>query len=138
VSAGQRWGGLHAQQAEGIGREGTAGMEHADLPDFHTAIGPDRREEPAETRHDVEVGSAWACPAHLTGGKSDRAVLATDNPWGGEGNPADRGSEGGAGGVAVVLRLPVDVPGEGPDLGGEGLQESGWAPLGFAERTGDG
>src|SRR5439155_12155914 len=56
----------------------------------------------------------------------------------GESNPEDRGGEGGEGGVAVALRLTVDVPGDGPDLGVEMLQQSGLAHVGLAERAGDG
>ena len=56
----------------------------------------------------------------------------------GDGDLEDIGGEGGEGGVAVVLGLTVDVPGDRPDLGGDGLQQSGLAHLFFAERTGDG
>jgi hypothetical protein len=40
--------------------------------------------------------------------------------------------------VAVGLRLTMDVPGDGPDLGGDVLSETGLAHLFFEERTVDG
>jgi len=51
---------LHDHQAEGVGRESTAGMEKADMTDFHEAIGHDLLEEPAEKLHGVERGGSWA------------------------------------------------------------------------------
>ena len=50
----------------------------------------------------------------------------------------DRGGEGGAGGGAVVRGLTVDIPGEGPALGGDGLQQTGVAHGVFEERAGEG
>src|SRR5438128_485302 len=55
--AGGYW--LH-HQADGRGRDGTAGMEQAAMPDFPKAIGEAVLEEPAEKLHDVEVRGAWA------------------------------------------------------------------------------
>jgi hypothetical protein len=40
--------------------------------------------------------------------------------------------------VAVVLSPTVDVPGEGPDLGVDGLQEAGLAHVCFADGAGEG
>jgi hypothetical protein len=40
--------GLYDHQADGSERDGTAGMEHAEVPDFPQAIGQDVLEEPAE------------------------------------------------------------------------------------------
>ena len=48
------------------------------------------------------------------------------------------GGEGGEGGVAVVIGLTVDVPGDGPDLGSDVLQQSGVAHVFFEERAVDG
>jgi hypothetical protein len=128
---------LH-HQADGRGRDGTAGMEKAALPDFHPAIGEDVREEPAEKFHDVEGRGAWAGTAHCAGSEGDRAVRERDDTLVGDGNLADRRGEGGEGGVAVVMRLTVDVPGENPDLGVARLAEPGRAHLFCEERTGDG
>ena len=55
---GPHWGGLHDQQADGREWDSTAGMEKAEVADFHKAIRQDVLEEPAEKLHDVEVGSA--------------------------------------------------------------------------------
>jgi len=116
---------LHQQQAEGSGRDGTAGREQADMPDFHKAIGQDMLQEPAEKLHDVEVGGAWAGTAHFPGGEGDRAVLERDKAALGDGDPEDLRGEGGEGGVAVVMGLTVDVPRDGPDLGVDVLQQLG-------------
>jgi len=108
------------------------------MPDFHKAIGQDMRKEPAEKLHDVEVGSAEACTTHLTGGEGDRAVRERDNAAVGDGDLEDRRSEGGEGGVSVVMGLTVDVPGDGPDLGGDVLQQSGLMHVFFEEGAVDG
>ena len=66
----------HDPPAEGVGREGTAGMEQAAMTDLHAAIGHDVLEAPAEQCQDVEGGGAWAvhekrsgCPAACGGGE---------------------------------------------------------------------
>jgi hypothetical protein len=56
----------------------------------------------------------------------------------GEGDLKNRGGKGGAGRVAVVGGLTVDVPGDGPDLGGAVLQQAGVAHLVFEEGARDG
>ena len=76
--------------------------------------------------------------AHFTGGEGDRAVCERDDAAGGESDPEDRRGEGGEGGVSMRIGLTVDVPGDGPDLWGDGLQEASWAHVVFAERAGDG
>ena len=130
--------GLHDHQADGRERDGTAGMEKAEVADFHEAIGQDVLEEPAEKLHDVEVGGAWACTAHFPVGEGDRAVLERDDAAVGDSDLEDIGGEVGEGGVAVVIGLTVDVPGDGPDLGVDVLQQSGLAHLFFEERAVDG
>ena len=69
-------------QADGRERDGTAGMEKAEVADFHEAIGQDMLEEPAEKLHDVEVGGAEACTAHFPVGEGDRAVREADDAAG--------------------------------------------------------
>jgi hypothetical protein len=108
------------------------------MPDFHKAIGQDLLEEPAEKLHAVELGVAEAGTAHFPGGERHRAVLQAHETVVGDGNLEDRGGEGGASRVAVVMGLRVDVPGEGPDLGGEVLQQARLSHLFFEERPGDG
>ena len=66
--------GLYDQQADGRERDGTAGMEKAEVADFHKAIGQDMLEEPAEKLYAVEAGGAEAGTAHFPGGEGDRAV----------------------------------------------------------------
>jgi hypothetical protein len=129
---------LHDHQAEGVEREGTAGMEKAEVSDFHDAVGQDMLEEPAEKLHDVKVSGAWAGTANFTVGEGDRAVLEADDALVGDGDPEDRGGEGGEGGVAVVIGLTVDVPGDVPDLWVEVFQPSGCAHLLFPHGAGDG
>ena len=113
-------------------------MEQAAMTDLHAAIGSDMLEAPAAKRHGVEVGGAWACTARLTRGDSDGAVLARDDAASGERDPEDRGGEGCAGGVAVVLGVTVDVPGDVPDLWVDGLQPSGCAHRLVPHGAGDG
>ena len=108
------------------------------MADFQKAIGQDVLEEPAEQLQDVEVGGAWAYTANFPRGKSARAILEADKTLVGESALEDRGGERGAGGAAMVLCLTVDVPGDGPDLGSEVLQQAGLAHLFFEERAGDG
>lgn len=108
------------------------------MPDFHKAIGQDMLKEPTEKLHDVEVGGAWAGTAHFTGGEGDRAVLERDNAAIGDGDPEDIRGEVGEGRVAVVISLTVDVPRDGPDLGGDVLQQSGLAHVFFEQSAVDG
>jgi len=108
------------------------------VADFHNAMWQDMLEEPAEKRHDVELGGAAACTAHFPGGKGDGAVREAHETVGRDGDLEDIRGEGGASGVAVVLRLTVDMPGDGPDLGIDVLQQASLAHLCFEERTGDG
>jgi hypothetical protein len=131
-------GALPHQQSARRERDGTAGMEHAAVADFHQAFGPDVREEAAEQLHDVELGSAEAGPAHVPGGAGDGTVQEAHEAAVGEGHLADGGSAGGAGGVAVVLCLTVAMPGDRPPLGSAVLQQSGVRHGFCAERTGDG
>src|SRR5439155_26625145 len=100
--------------------------------------GARQSEEAADTRHDVKGSGAWACTAHLTGGEGDSAVREADEAWVGDGDSADRGGAGCAGGVSVVIGPPLDMPGDGPDLWVDVLQQSGWAHVFFEESAGDG
>jgi len=100
---------------------GTACMQTADVTDFQEAIREDMWEEPPEKLQGVEVAGSWACTARLTIGASDGAVLERDDAAMGERDPEDRGGEVCEGGVSIVRGLPVDVPGDGPDLWGDVL-----------------
>jgi len=113
-------------------------MKKTAMTDFHQAIGQDVLEKPAEQLHDVKGHSTWARTANFSVGAGDRAVLEADDTSVRDGDSEDIGGEGGEGGVAVGLRLTMDIPGDGPDLRGDALQEPGLAPLFFEERTGDG
>ena len=103
------------------------------MPDFHTAIGQDMLEESADTLDGVEMGRTEAGTAHCTGGESHRAVREAHDAAVGDGDPEDRRGEGGEGRVAVVIGLTLDVPGDGPDLWGDVLQQSGVAHVCFEE-----
>jgi hypothetical protein len=128
----------HDPPAEGVGREGTAGMEQAAMTDLHAAIGHDVLEAPAEQCQDVEGGGAWACTARLTGGEGDGAVCAAHETSGDASDPEARGGEGCAGGVSVVLGLTVDVPGDVPARWVDVLQPSGCAHRLLPHGAGDG
>jgi hypothetical protein len=129
---------LPPPEAERRARDGTAGREQAAVPDLHHAFGHDVLEEAAEKRHAVALGRAAAGPAHLPGGAGDGTVHAAHEAAVGDGHVADGGSEGGEGGGAVELCLPVAMPGARPPLGSEVLQQSGVRQGCFAARTGDG
>jgi hypothetical protein len=113
-------------------------MKQADGADFLQALGQDRVEEPADTLKDVKVDGAAAGTAHLLRGAQDRAVLEAHEAVVGDGDLEDVGGEGGEGGVAVVVGLTVDIPGDGPDLGGDRRQQTGVAHLFSAEGAGEG
>ena len=68
--------------------------------------------------------TVWSCEA-------DEALV-------GDGDFEDRGGKGGEGGMAVVIGLRVDVPGDGPDLGIDLLQETGLAHVFFEQSAVDG
>ena len=102
------------------------------------AIGQDMLEEPAEKLHDVEVGGAWAGTARFPVGEGDRAVRERDDTAVGDGDLEDIGGEVGEGGVAVVIGLTVDVPGDGPDLRVDVPQQTGVAHGFFEEGAVDG
>jgi hypothetical protein len=113
-------------------------MQKAAVADFLHAIGQDMLEAPAEQRDDVQGCGAEACTAHVPGGAGDRVVLEADEAWVGDGDREAIGGKGGEGGMAAVLGLRVDGPGDGPDLGSARLQETGLAHVGFAQSAGDG
>ena len=129
---------LDDQEADGRERDSPAGLEQAEVADCHKAIGPDRREEAAETLSAVEAGGAEASTAHVPVGARTGTIREADETVVGDGNLADLRGAGRTGGVAVVLGLTVDIPGDGPDLGGEVLQQTDLAHLFFADGTGDG
>lgn len=129
---------LYNQRAERRERASTAGLEKADVAHVLQASGHDGLEESADKLDDVELGGAEACTAHFTIGDGDGAVFEAHDPAVGDSDPEDRGGEGGAGGVAMMIRLPVDVPGAGPDLWGEGRPQAGVAHGFLAQSAGAG
>jgi hypothetical protein len=113
-------------------------MEQAEGTDFLQAIGQHGLQASAEQLHDVEAGGAGTPTAHCPGGEGARALRERDNAAVREGDLEDIRGEGGEGGVSVGMGLTVDVPGESPDLRGEGLEQSGLAHLCCAEGAGEG
>ena len=95
-------------------------------------------EEPAEKLHDVEVGGAETGAAHFPVGERDGMVREADETMVGDGNFEDIGGEVGEGRVAVVIGLTMDIPGDGPDLGINLLQQTGVAHLFFEDGAVDG
>jgi hypothetical protein len=121
--AGLRGGGLPRSVdlqcehlSDGVGRDGTAGMQKAEVADFHNAIGQDVLEEPAEKLQGVEVDSAWACTVGCAVGESDGTVFESHNAAVRNGHFEDIRGEVFEGGVAVGVGLAVDVPGDSPEL----------------------
>jgi len=127
--------GLDDQQADGSGRDGTAGLEHAARAAVPEAIGEDVREAPAEQRHDVEGGGARARTAHVPGRAGDGAVRERTDAAGGDGDREDRGGEVLAGRVAVGVGLAVDVPVGVPDQGVDLRPQSSVVHIFFQERA---
>ena len=107
---------LQDQQADGVERESTAGMQQAAVADLPQAIGQAMLEESAEKLESVEMGRAWAGTARLTGGEGDGTVREAHDAAVGNGHCEARGGEGVQGGVGVWMGLAVDVPRDGPDL----------------------
>ncbi len=103
------------------------------MADLHKAIGQDMLEEAAEKRDGVERSRTGAGTPHFPVGDGDGAVGEAHDPAVGESDPEDLRGEGSEGGVAMVLGLPVDVPGEGPDVWVEMLQEAGVGHVFFAD-----
>ena len=95
-------------------------------------------EEPADKLDDVQVCGAEACTAHFPGGERDRVVREADDVFVRDGDLEDIGGKGGEGGMAVVMGLRVDVPGDGPGLGIDLLQETGLAHVFFEQSAVDG
>ena len=85
---------LYDQEAAGRERDGTAGMEQAEVADFHKAIGQDMLEEPAETLSAVEAGGAEAGTAHCPGGERHGTIREADETVGGDGHREDIRGEG--------------------------------------------
>jgi hypothetical protein len=113
-------------------------MEQAKVADLHEAVREHVLEEPADTLYSVEWSGAWACTAYFSVGERDRAVLEADDALVGDGDPEDVGSKGGEGGGSMVLGLTMDIPGDGPDLRVDVLQQSGVAHVFFEESAVDG
>jgi hypothetical protein len=113
-------------------------MQNADVTHCHEAVGHDVREAPAETLQGVEGDGAWPCTAGRMGGAGPGAVLARDDTVLGDGHFEDIRGEGLQGGVGVWSSLTMDMPGDGPSLWGDVLQQSSLSPVIFAERTGEG
>ena len=113
-------------------------MKKAAGADFLQAIGQDMWEGPAEKLDDVQVGGAEAGTAHFAGGARARVILEADDALVGDSDLEAIGGKGGEGGMAVVMGLRVDVPGDGPALGIDLLQETGLAQVFFEQSAGDG
>jgi hypothetical protein len=104
---------------------------------LHTAIGHDMREEAAETLDGVERGRTGAGTTHVPVGEGDGAVGEAHETAVGESDPEDRRGEGSKGGGALVRGLTVDMPGDGPHLGVDLLQEAGVVHVFFEDGAGE-
>ena len=112
-------------------------MEKAEVAHFLPAIGQDMLQEPAQKLHDVEVSGAEACTAHFPVGKGDGTVRQAHETAVGDGHLEDIRGKVGEGGVAVMVGLTVDIPGDGPHLWINALEQSGVVHLFFEEGTVD-
>jgi hypothetical protein len=50
----------HDQQAEGVERDGIAGMQKVEVTDLHKAVGQDMLEGSVNKLDGIEAGDAWA------------------------------------------------------------------------------
>jgi hypothetical protein len=141
---GVRWrrplarGVLPHQPADGRQRDGTAGMEQAEVADFHQALGQDMRKESPDQLEDAQVQGAEAGPAHFLVGEGNGPLPEAYDAALGDGDLEDLGGQVGEGGMAVMMGLTRHVPGAAPDLGIDGLQEASLAHLFFEEGAVDG
>jgi hypothetical protein len=108
------------------------------VSDFHNAVREHVLEEPAKQLHGVEGRGSWACTSRLTVNEGDGVVCETHEATVGNGDPEDRGGEIGEGRGAMWMDLAMDIPGDGPDLWGDVLQQAGLAHLFFEAGAGDG
>jgi len=115
----------HDQSADGRERDGTAGMEQAAMADLLKAIGQDMLEESADKRDGVEMRRTGPGTTHFPVGEGDGAVGEAHETAVGDSDPEDIRGEVSQGGVAMVLGLTVDVPGDSPDVWVDLLQEAG-------------
>jgi len=112
-------------------------MPQAAVTDWHGAVRAAMVPEPAENLQSGAGRGSWTETARVTIGARDGAVLERDEAAMGAHAPEDRGSKGGEGRGAVGMGLPMDVPGEGPDGGGEGFEQAHWVHGFFAQSAGD-
>lgn len=129
---------LQDHGAEGIGRDGTAGMHKAEVADFHETIGQDMLEEPAEKLHGIEARGAWACTAGFTIGEGNGTLLEGDDPAVGDGDSEDIGSEVLEGCGPVWVGLAMNVPVGFPNLWIDPCEQSSLAHVVFEESAVDG
>ncbi len=129
---------LQDQQAEGVGRDGTACMHQAEVADFHKAVGQDMLEEPTDKLNSVEARGAWTCTSGFAVGEGHGAVRERDDTAIGDRHFEDIRGEVLQGGVGVWMRLAVDVPGDVPDLWIDLLQQTGLAHVFLKASTVDG
>ncbi len=125
-------------QAEGVGRDGPAGMHHAAVADFPKAVGQAMREEPPEKLNSGEASGAWTCTAGCAGGEGHGAVRARDDTALGDRPFADIRGEVWQGGGGVWSGLAVDVPGARPDPCVDLLQPFGCDYFLFPHGSGNG
>jgi len=129
---------LRDHQAEGVGRDGTAGMEKAKVADFHEAIRQDMLEEPTDKLKSVKTRGSWACTAGFTVGEGHGATRERDDTAIGDRHFEDVRGEVCQSRVGVWSGLAVHVPGDSPDPWVDGLQQSGLAHLLLPHGAGDG
>lgn len=130
--------GLHEHRAEGVGRDGTAGVEKAEVANLPEAIGQDVLEEAAHKLQDIERSCPRSSASGFAIGKGDGTLLERDNASVGEGNPEDIGGKVGKGRVAIWMGLRMDIPRDVPSLWVDVFQQSGLSDVIFEEGTVDG
>ena len=131
-------GALQDHQPDGVSFESTAGVHEAKVPHFHKAVGEDMLEEPTEKRHSIEAHGASTCTAGFAVGEGNGPVRKRDDTAIGDCHFEDIRGEVFQGGMGVWSGLAVDVPGDGPNLWVDVLQQSGLAHGFFDDGSVDG
>jgi len=116
---------LEDEAPQGLRRSGTAWVPQAEAADLLEALGEDLLKEPTDTCDGNELGGALPPTSRFPIREGHGAVREGDDPASGESNPEDSGGKGGEGGGPIGMGLAVDLPGDAPDLGIDGGEETG-------------
>jgi hypothetical protein len=114
-------------------------VHQAEVSDLHEAMGDDMVQGSGGSTRRHRVGSyTRSCPAGCTSGAGHGAVREGDEAALGDGDPDNRGGEVCAGCGPVRVGLPRDLPVGMPDLGIDGVEQTGIGHIVLQDGVGDG